>query len=268
MPEPAEDALADRDLLVAAAEEAGEIALRHFRRSPAVTEKPDGQGPVTEADLAVDRALAINLRRARPGYGWLSEETTDGPDRLTAERVLIVDPIDGTRAFIDGQAGWAVAVAVAVRGQITAAVVHLPARGETYAAALNAGATLNGMRLSPSPEAPVEPEILAAKPALAPEHWPGGLPVLKRSFRPSLAWRLCLAASGRFDGMVTIQPTWEWDVASGSLIAAEAGRAVSDADGLPLAFNATPPRTPGVIAAAPALHARLIAARRGPGGAA
>ncbi|MEL6766364.1 MAG: 3'(2'),5'-bisphosphate nucleotidase CysQ [Pseudomonadota bacterium] len=269
MPEPGglglghADHAADRALLVAAAEAAGDIALEGFGRQLAIEEKADGQGPVTEIDLAVDAALRETLCAARPGYGWLSEETADGPARLSAERVFIVDPIDGTRAFIDGQKGWAVAVAVVEAGRATAAAVHLPARGETYAAALGWGATLGGTALAPAP-APADlrdAEVLAARPSFEAKHWPGGVPEVRRSFRSSLAWRLCLVAGGRFDGMLTIRPSWEWDIAAGSLIAAEAGRAVTDASGAALVFNTPGSRTPGIMAADPRLHAHLLAAR-------
>ncbi|MEM6490174.1 MAG: inositol monophosphatase family protein, partial [Pseudomonadota bacterium] len=133
------DDLADLALLRDAAAEGGDIALGHARKGLSVTDKGGGQGPVTDADMAVDSHLSRRLGAARPGYGWLSEETADGPQRLTADSVFIVDPIDGTRAFIAGEDGWAVAVAVARAGRITAAVVALPARGEVYAAALGAG---------------------------------------------------------------------------------------------------------------------------------
>ncbi|MEL6267947.1 MAG: inositol monophosphatase family protein, partial [Pseudomonadota bacterium] len=214
-----------------------------------------------EVGLA-DRHLAARLGAARPGYGWLSEEAADGPARLEAERVFIVDPIDGTRSFIAGEPGWAVAVAVAVAGRITAAAVVLPARGEVYAAALGAGATLDGAPVAGSGRSSLEgARLLAARPMLEARHWPGGVPPVDRQFRPSLAWRLCLAASGRFDAMATLRPTWEWDVAAGSLIAAEAGLTVTDGAGAPARFNRAPPQTAGMIAAPPPLHAALMAHR-------
>ncbi|MEM6943594.1 MAG: 3'(2'),5'-bisphosphate nucleotidase CysQ [Pseudomonadota bacterium] len=257
--------LEDRALLVEAAEAAGAIAMQAFGGAYRIEEKPDDQGPVTEIDHAVNGALARALRGARPGYGWLSEETADGPERLAADRVFIVDPIDGTRAFIAGQKGWGVSVAVAEAGQIVAAAVHLPARDETFSAALGGGASKNGAALAPSAD-PVdlsEAELLAARPALEPKHWPGGVPAIKRSFRSSLAWRLCLVAEGRFDAMLTIRPTWEWDIAAGALIAAEAGRVVTDASAAPLVFNAPSPSAGGIMAAGPALHAQLAKGRLG-----
>ena len=263
----AHDWASDRDLLIEAAHAAGEIALRHFGSDLAVVEKPEGQGPVTVADRVTDSFLAEVLRDARPDYGWLSEESEDNAERLATERVFIVDPIDGTRAFIAGETGWCVAAAVVEAGRSVAGVVHLPARGETYAATLGAGATLDGRPLRVSARTSLSgAEVLASKAQLSPHHWPGGVPDIQRIFRPSLARRFCLVAQGRFDAMLTLRDSWEWDLAAGALIAAEAGAAVTDRDGAPLRFNARTPLAPGVIVAPPALHAALII-RRGIDGA-
>jgi myo-inositol-1(or 4)-monophosphatase len=254
---------AERDLLAHAAEEAGRIALRHFRTDLAVREKPGDAGPVTEADLAVDRFLRKSLTAARPGHGWLSEETEDSPARLAAPRVFIVDPIDGTRAFIDGKEGWGISIGLAEAGRIVAAAVALPARGELYLAAEGLGATLDGRPIRASRRTALEgAETLAPRPHLEARHWPGGVPQVRRSFRSSLAWRLCLAACGGVDAMLTLRDAWEWDIAAGALIAAEAGAAVTDREGAPLRFNAPRPLAPGVIVAPPALHAEFLRCRR------
>lgn len=252
----------DRALLVAAAEAAGPVAMAHFRRSLRHWEKPGGLGPVTEADLAVNAALRDRLGAARPDYGWLSEEDADGPGRLAAPRLLLVDPIDGTRAFLEGQEGFSIALAVIEAARVVAAAVHLPARGETYAAHRGGGATLGAATIAASAAAePDGAEALASRSVLDPVHWPGGVPGLLRHFRPSLAWRLCLVAAGRFDATLSFRPTWDWDVAAGSLIAAEAGCRVTDAAGRPFAFGGPDPRQPGFLAAPPALHAALLARR-------
>ena len=108
-------------------------ALGYFGRPGAVREKPGGHGPVTEADLAVDAMLRERLLAARPDYGWLSEESEDDPARLGAARLFVVDPIDGTRAFVAGQRFWAHSLAVVAAGEAVAGVVHLPMLGRTYA---------------------------------------------------------------------------------------------------------------------------------------
>jgi len=252
----------DLAILTDAAKAAGEIALSHFRGDVEAWEKP-GEGPVTEADLAVDRMLRAKLSAMRPDYGWLSEESEGLQDRSDRERVFIVDPIDGTRAFIAGQEGWGVALAVAERGRVIAAAMHLPARRETFVAALGQGARLNGTPINASGRAALEgATALAASSQLKGKYWPGGPPPVERHFRPSLAWRLCLVGQGRFDLMVTLRAAYEWDIAAGSLIAAEAGAVVTDGDGAALEFNRHPARAPGVIAAPAALHRALIARRR------
>lgn len=254
MPEP------DLGLIAGAAHEAGEIALRYFRNRPQTWEKSAEAGPVTEADLAVDAMLRERLLAARPDYGWLSEETEDHPARLETGRAFIVDPIDGTRAFIDGQTAWAVSIAVAERGRVVAGIVCLPAQDLVYAAALNEGATVNGTPIRASTRADVAgATVLANRMTFRPEFWPRGVPELKRHFRPSLAWRLALVGEGRFDAMVMLRPAWEWDIAAGSLIAAEAGAKVTDGRGRPLEFNSRHPQSDGVVAAPPALHAGLMA---------
>jgi myo-inositol-1(or 4)-monophosphatase len=258
----ASDLADDLALLVGAAEAAGVIALSHFKGNFETWEKSD-DSPVTEADLAIDAMLRAELCAARPDYGWLSEESEGADDRDSRDRVFIVDPIDGTRAFIAGDQGWGTALAVAEHGRVIAGAMYLPARGETFAAALGQGATLNGVPIRASDRTALEgAAALAASAQLKDDLWPGGAPPVERHFRSSLAWRLCLVGQGRFDIMVTLRAAYEWDIAAGSLIATEAGAAVTDGDGAALVFNCHPARAPGVIAAPAALHRALMARRK------
>ncbi len=256
--------MSDLDLIVGAAREAGGIALRHFQSaSLEVEQKPGDAGPVTEADMAIDRYLNEHLTGERPDYGWLSEETEDDKSRLETERQFIVDPIDGTRAFIDGAKDWGVSIGIADRTQIVAAAVYLPARDMLFSAGLGLGAQKNGVSIRCSPKAEIDgATILAAKPNFAPDNWHGGTPPVARHFRSSLAYRLCLVAEGRFDGMMTLRPSWEWDIAGGSLIAAEAGATLTDWLGKALVFNDPRAKTDGVLAAGPPLHRELLSRLR------
>jgi myo-inositol-1(or 4)-monophosphatase len=252
---------ADLALLTAAAEAAGEIAMRRRAGGFETWDKPGGAGPVTEADLEIDRMLRAELVGARPDYGWLSEETADEPEaRRRAERVFVVDPIDGTRAYARGDEGFCHALAVVEAGRAVAAVVHLPARGETYAAAEGGGATKDGAPIRPSTRERLEgAAVLATAAGMKPERWPGGAPPVERHFRNALAWRVCLVAEGAFDASVSLGPVWEWDAASAALIAAEAGAHVADARGLAPEFNVLDPRLQGLIAAAPGIAAPILA---------
>lgn len=252
---------ADLALITDAIHEAGNIATRFAGRGAQVWDKPGGAGPVTEADLAVNTYLETTLRGARPDYGWLSEETEDTPERLSHDTVFIVDPIDGTRSFIEGSRTWAHSVAVAHKGVVTAGAIYLPLRDLLYTAAKGQGAWLNGAPLGTSDaEHLIGTHILATKPTLAPEHWPGGLPDFRRAHRPSLAYRLGLVGQGRFDAMLTLRPTWEWDIAAGALIVEEARGICSDKMGQSLLFNGPSARLNGMVAAGPGLHGPLMRA--------
>ncbi len=249
----------DLALLTEAAKRAGDIARRHFGAAPAVWEKAGGQGPVTEADIEVDRMLREMLTGARPGYGWMSEESDDDDSRLGRDKVFIVDPIDGTRAFTEGSRTWAHSLAVVERGVPQAAVVYLPMLGKLYTAEAGQGARFNGRPIAASPRQGFDgADILAAHPTFDARHWKGGPPSVRRHFRSSLAYRLSLVGEGRFDGMLTLRDSWEWDIAAGVLIAAEAGARVSDRHGAPIAFNTEARSAPGVVCATPGVHDALM----------
>lgn len=250
----------DLPLLIDAARMAGRVATSFVGKTARSWDKADDAGPVTEADLAVNDMLQTSLRAARPDYGWLSEESEDTADRLSRDRVFIIDPIDGTRSFVEGSNTWAHSIAVAENGVITAAAVYLPLRKRLYAAALGQGATLNGMPLAASRNTHMESStILAARPAMLSRYWKSGVePQFKRSYRPSLAYRLALVGAGRFDGMITLRRSWEWDIAAGALIVSEAGGAITDQTGQPLRFNNPDPRLNGVVAASTTVQPALI----------
>ncbi len=233
--------------------------MRHWRRDVKHWDKGGEHGPVSEADLAVNEMLKARLLAARPDYGWLSEETPDDSARLSRDTVFIIDPIDGTRAFIAGEESFSHSLAVAHQGRVTAGVVFLPAMDRIYVASESSPALRDGQPISVSRSDRLEgSDVLTTKANLLPEKWPGGVPDLKRHFRASLAWRLCLAAEGRFDGMLTLRDAWEWDIAAGSLIAAKAGAVVSDRKGEALHFNTPGAMAEGVLALPPAAHAEAV----------
>lgn len=253
---PATDDLA---LLTQAAEAAGEVALRYFRQSPDHWDKGDGQGPVSEADLKVNTVLHDLLTGARPDYGWLSEESKDGPGRLSAQRVFVVDPIDGTRAFLEGHENFSHSLAVVEDGVPVAGVVHMPAKGLTFAASIGCGATLNGQAITPSGRKGLDgATVLAAKPMFAAHYWNGGPPPVTRTFRSSLAYRMATVASGRFDAMVTFRDAWEWDVAAGDVICREAGASVTTRDGAVPHYNNPGAKVAGMFAGTPDVVQSLL----------
>ncbi|RPE64836.1 myo-inositol-1(or 4)-monophosphatase [Pacificibacter maritimus] len=243
-------ALDDLPLLIDAARRAGDIARKFWRHDPKAWHKADDAGPVTEADMAVNNMLFADLMAARPDYGWLSEETLDTDARLTKDRVFIIDPIDGTRSFIEGDHNWAHSLAIAEHGEIIAGVVYLPIRDRLFAAAKGQGASLNSMPLKCDHRKEIDgARVLTHKHNMDPKLWNGGCPDFVPKFRSSLAYRTALVGQGRFDAMISLRNTWEWDVAAGSLIAQEAGAKVIDHLGAPLSFNKPTPAFAGFIAA-------------------
>ncbi|MCY4335804.1 MAG: 3'(2'),5'-bisphosphate nucleotidase CysQ [Litoreibacter sp.] len=249
----------DLTLLSDAALAAAKIGKRYFQSDPEVWDKSGGQGPVTQADLEIDTMLRQELSAARPDYGWLSEETEDDSARQEAERVFIVDPIDGTRAFIAGERSWSHSLAIAERGEVIAAAVYVPMMDRLYTASNSDVSRLNGTPIESSKRLQIEDAtVLAAKSNMKPEHWLHGAPPLKRHFRPSLAYRLSLAAQGRFDAMLTLRPCWEWDIAAGELLVRKAGGTATDMTGKPLRFNNAMPQTLGCVAAGAGLHPQIL----------
>ena len=187
------------------------------------------------AELPARRAkLGIGLHR----LGWMREDI---------------------RSFIAGEDTFAHSLAVAEEGRVIAAVVYLPALDRLYTAASTCPALRDGQPIRASTCAAAEgATLLTTQHMLGADYWPGGVPQVKRSFRASLAFRLCLVAEGRHDGMVTLRDAWEWDIAAGALIVQQAGALATDRFGKPLRFNAERPLAPGVLAAGAALHAELL----------
>lgn len=249
----------DLTLLVDAALESGEIAKQFWKKTPDVWEKSGGAGPVTEADIAIDTMLRSELTNSRPDFGWLSEETEDTDHRLDKEHVFIVDPIDGTRAFINGAPTFSHSLAISRQGEVTAAVVYLPILDRIYCAQKDGIATLNNEPILASDRSAIDgAATLSAKSNFSSNLWKGPVPKFDPHLRSSLAYRLCLIGQGRFDAMLTLRATWEWDVAAGSLIAARAGAVVTTQTGGEAIFNNPTPQLHGMVAASPKLHQQII----------
>ena len=254
---------ADRDLLVRAVHEAGAIAKAAFGTKPKTWEKSKGN-PVTETDLAVNVRLHELLLGARPNYGWLSEESADDTERLRKRRVLIIDPIDGTLAFIKNKPEFTICAAVIESGRPVAAAIFNPMTDETFAAALGAGATLNGERITVSNIAQIEgSRMLVAKDVIWHSAWPRKWPDMTVENRASIAYRMALVASAQFDSMMSLSSKYEWDIAAGDLIVHEAGGLVTSHNGNELTYNQPAPRLRSVICAGPALLHAILERTRG-----
>lgn len=248
----------DHALLLDAVREAGALAMSYFGRDFDIWEKSPGH-PVCDADLAVNDLLERALRVPRPAHGWLSEESDDDPSRLDAERVWIIDPIDGTRAFLAGRPEFTVCAALAVAGAPAAAAVFNPATGELFDALAGGGARLNGRRIRASGARTLAgARLLVGSTEMHRAGWPAELAEANVTAISSMAYKLALVAAGRFDAAVTLWPKSEWDVVAGDLLVREAGGRLTDAAGRGLEYNLARPRFGSVVAAASRLHPCLI----------
>ena len=245
-----------RDRLASAVREAGALALHMFRGRPASWIK-GASSPVSEADLAVDALLRERLLAIRDA-GWLSEETEDGPARLQRAEVWVVDPIDGTRAYLAGLAEWVIAVALVRLGRPLVAALYAPVSDELFLSVAGGGATLNGAPIKASTGdqlagatfsgakrrldslAAVEPRIVTA-PRI-----------------PSLALRLARVATGALDGTFAAPNSHDWDLAAADLLVHEAGGLVTTLTGESLIYNRPDPVHSALVAAGRARHALLL----------
>ena len=238
--------------------EAGTIVRRFSPERVTVRLKGQG-GPVTEADLAVDAALRERL--PRPGEGWLSEETPDDPARLGCRRVWVVDPLDGTREFLQGVPQWSVSIALSEGGAAVAGGIYNPTTDELFLGAPGLGTTLNGRPVFAGRCTRLAGAV-ALVTRLATRRWQAGrataTPYRVQPVGP-LAYSLALIASGRADALWGRSSKTEWDVAAGAALITAAGGRITQWDGRPLVFNKWPPRIAGLLAGAGGLHACLRA---------
>jgi myo-inositol-1(or 4)-monophosphatase len=246
-------------LIEQAVRAAGEIARRYYGGAYKWWSKNKGE-PVTEADLEIDRYLHDTLLAARPAYGWISEE---GESRECAERLFMVDPIDGTAAFLKERPHFSISVALLEHGKPVNGVVFNPIKDECFTARLGGGSRLNGQKLHVSACPSLEScRILAAKDLFAHPAWsmPPNLPwpAMQIEQRNSVAYRMALVAAGVFDAALVLSSKHDWDVAAGDLIVREAGGKVTGHDGAPLRYGGTADLQRSMVCAGPALHAVLL----------
>lgn len=256
----------DLEILKSVAREAGELALDYFERSDVRFWDKSKDHPVTEADLAVNAMIRDRLMAARPDYGWLSEETELSNSTRTSKRVWIVDPIDGTRAFMRQEPYWCIGLGLLEDGRPRAAVVHAPVMRETYSARKGGGAYLNGEQLHVSACAREEGcRIITNEGMLTHPAWPVPWPEMELAKpKPNATLlRLCWVASGKFDAVITLWRKSDWDLAAGALLVEEAGGVATTHLGEPYLFNRGEPAQRSLLAAGNALHSLLSARVKG-----
>jgi myo-inositol-1(or 4)-monophosphatase len=255
---PASETIALREPLEAVMREAGELARTTARGPFKRWTKGADHSPVSEADIAVNELLHERLAALEPGAGWLSEESHD----LLPDRVLplawIVDPIDGTRAYISGRADWTISVALTEHGRPLIAAIYAPVTDEMFCAVRNAGAVRNGYAISVTNGA-----VLAGAKVAGPKRYLDRLSAMAPDTlgQPkvhSLALRLARVALGEIDVALASPGSHDWDLAAADLLVHEAGGVLTDFAGRPLNYNRSQASHAALIAAGHARHGTLI----------
>ncbi|MER0238461.1 3'(2'),5'-bisphosphate nucleotidase CysQ [Fulvimarina sp. MAC8] len=254
---PSEDT--ELELLENAAREAGRVAMSYFGKDPEIWWK-ENNSPVSEGDYAVDRYLKKTLLEARNDYGWVSEESVlDGSASTTHEdRFFVVDPIDGTRAYLRGEATWCVSIALISGNRPLAGAIYAPVPNEMFTVTRSGHARLDGDHLLTDNQ--LNERLAIAMPdkfraAYSRLDRSGQRPVDAHRGVPSLAYRLCQVAAGRLDATLIRPRAHDWDVAAGDLLLEKANAALAKGDGAPILYTRLPKRHGLLVAASNAAMA-------------
>jgi myo-inositol-1(or 4)-monophosphatase len=252
---PASELSRDCERLATAVQEAGAIAKKFFRGPLKQWTKGQGDSPVTEADIASNDLLHKHLVEA--GDGWLSEESENDPTRLAARRVWVVDPIDGTRAFIAGREDWSVSVALVVDGRPVVAALFAPVTDELFLSTLGGGATRNGVAIRASSGGSLEGARVGGPRKLLERVVASGTGLVAMPRIHSLALRLTRVAHNELDAAVAGGNGHDWDLAAADLLVHEAGGVMTALDGRVLVYNRPDPVHSVLLAASRDRHAAL-----------
>ena len=238
--------------------EAGALALSMFKTPLKNWTKGEALSPVSDADIAVDVLLRERLAGDGATIAWLSEESIDDPARLDARYVWIVDPIDGTRAYIAGLPDWAVSAALVDNGRPIAACLYAPVSDEFFMAVTGQGATRNGAAITVAPGAELAQARIAAPRRLLERLQAIAPPFAVMPRTHSLALRLARVAEGTFDAGIAGGNSHDWDLAAADLLVHEAGGALTSFEGVAVTYNRPVPRHGTLVAAGRERHAALL----------
>jgi myo-inositol-1(or 4)-monophosphatase len=218
-----------------------------------------GHDPVTQADRAIDAILRKTL--LRDGEGWLSEESVDDFSRLDKKRVWVVDPLDGTREFVEGIPEFCVSIGFVEDGRPVAGGIHNPATNETFVGAIDSGVLYNGRPVAASTRASLQGALtLASRSEVKRGEWkPFENGPLQIRAMGSVAYKLALVSAGLADITFTLTPKHEWDVAAGAALVLSSGGFVATLDSTPFRANNRNPLLAGLIACGPGLREPLLA---------
>ncbi|MGD0947125.1 MAG: 3'(2'),5'-bisphosphate nucleotidase CysQ [Candidatus Binatia bacterium] len=244
---------------LAAARAAGQIVRSWYAGDFTVRQK-GSDSPVTEADIEANQCIRRFVSERFPDDGWLSEETRDSARRLSKRRVWVVDPLDGTKEFINHIPEFCVCIALVDDGVPVLGVSYNPAREEMFAASRGDGATLNGAPVHVSAVSDlVVARFLASRSENARGEWDEFKSTLRIELTGSVAYKLALIAAGRGDATFSLTPKNEWDICAGAALITEAGGRITDRYGKPLRFNQhADTLLPGIIASNANLYAPIV----------
>jgi len=241
--------------LADAVREAGPLALKTFRGTVKSWTKGK-DSPVSEADIAVNELLHERLSGAE--FGWLSEESIDDPQRLTARRVWVVDPIDGTRAYLAGLPDWTIAAALVEDGRPVAAAIYAPVVDELFTATADGGAWCNGVAMTVTTGNALDGVRLSG-PRRYLERLQEASPAIVATPRVhSLALRFARVAQGTLDVAMATANSHDWDLAAADLLVHEAGGLLTTFSGQKLAYNQLDTKHEPLLAAGRGRHEQLI----------
>jgi myo-inositol-1(or 4)-monophosphatase len=245
--------------LAEAVREAGALALSMYKTPLKNWTKGEALSPVSDADIAVDVLLRERLTANNEStIAWLSEESVDDPARLDARFVWIVDPIDGTRAYIAGLPDWAVSAALVENGRPVVGCLYAPVSDEFFFAVVGQGATRNGAAIAAAPGAALAQARIAAPRRLLERLQAIAPPFVVMPRTHSLALRLARVAEGTFDAGIAGGSSHDWDLAAADLLVHEAGGALTSFAGDTVTYNRPVPRHGMLVAAGRERHAALV----------
>ena len=244
--------------LKAAVERAGNLALDYFGKDLKIETKADGS-KVSEADLAVNEVLKKELTALDPSIHWVSEESEMKNERLTAKRLWVVDPIDGTSSFLNHENDWTISAALVEDSKPIIGAVFNPPRGQFFLAKRGQGTTLNGAKVQTTTTKHLkDATVITSKTHFKrafkevtekPDHY----------WRCSMAYRIALVAAGKVDATISLTPKSDWDIAASHLILEEAGGKISTAQGKEISYNQPELRHSSVVASTKSLYSAIIA---------
>jgi len=246
------------DALKQSVSKAGELALEYFGKDVDIEIKKDGS-QVSAADHAVNDLLKQDLSKIDPSIQWLSEESPIDENRLNAPYTWIIDPIDGTRGFLENQPDWTIVAALIEKNRPVLSVVYNPVKSELYSSEAGKGAFLNDKKITTSSTTDLsKAHIISSKGHFNRVFTEEDQKPSTRTWNSSMAYRIARIAEGAADATISLTPKNDWDIAAAHLILSEAGGLMSTHHGKEITYNNKEIAHPSVVASTKSLYKTII----------